>query len=170
MACVDFLKKCLQNGLLQRKAPAFQKKTVNHPMQTYTSLSILRLCHFTSRVSWYSRSAISIAYERAKVLPFLSVRVGMWRVIPRVCPGSRCLCPPVSSPLCVFAKSLSNVPRDLSFTLKCLSLFNNTLFVDQWPFSVALLQFGVYLSLILAIKSFAFETHWLRPFHPCIGD
>jgi len=42
--------------------------------------------------------------------------------------------------------------------------FNNTLFVDQWPFSVALLQFGVYLSLILAIKSFAFETHWLRPF------
>lgn len=60
--------------------------------------------------------------------------------------------------LSVFTKSLSNVPRDVSFPLKCLSLFNNTLFVDQWPFSVALLQFGVYLSLILAIKSFAFET------------
>lgn len=63
----------------------------------------------------------------------------------------------LSSPLSPL-QSLSDVPRDLSFTFRCLSLFNNTLFVDQWPFSVALLQFGVYLSLILAIKSFAFET------------
>lgn len=99
------------------------------------------------------------AYERAKVLPFFSAWVGMmWRVIPRVLRDLRGSVLPSLSSLSVFAKSLSNVPRDLSFTLKCLSLFNNTLFVDQWPFSVALLQFGVYLSLILAIKSFAFET------------
>ncbi len=109
-------------------------------------LSILRWCR--SRLASH---AASVARARSSML---SERVEPLR--------SPWLCPPISLSLSEFTKSLSNVPRGVSFPLKCLSLFNNTLFVDQWPFSVALLQFGVYLSLILAIKSFAFETQTWR--------
>lgn len=135
--------------------PKKKRKTVNHPMQAYGESRPSSVPVISRLVSLLVLGRFD-AYERAKVLPFFSAWVGMmWHVILRDLRGS--VLPSLSS-LSVFAKSLSNVPRDLSFTLKCLSLFNNTLFVDQWPFSVALLQFGVYLSLILAIKSFAFET------------
>ncbi len=105
---------------------------------------------------------------RCNVCPSSVCVARVWRLCARPCLAkelSRCdlrgsVLPSLS--LSEFTKSLSNVPRGVSFPLKCLSLFNNTLFVDQWPFSVALLQFGVYLSLILAIKSFAFETQTWR--------
>lgn len=132
-----------------------KKKTVNHPMQAYGESCPSSVPVISRLVSLGTRSFRCLRKSQSSAVPF---RAGRDVACYSPCsPGSPWLCPPVS-PLSVFAKSLSNVPRDLSFTLKCLSLFNNTLFVDQWPFSVALLQFGVYLSLILAIKSFAFET------------
>lgn len=54
----------------------------------------------------------------------------------------------------------SVVPTDLFFSVLNVSFFCNSLsLIGCWPFSVALLQFEVYLWLILAIKCFALP--WL---------
>lgn len=123
-------------------------------MQTYGESVHPPFLSLTSGVSWYQRTA---AVRR---LPSRAPRCLTKEPKLSRCDLRGSVLPSLS--LYVFTKSLSNVPRDVYLTLKCLSFFNNTLFVDQWPFSVALLQFGVYLSLILAIKSFAFETQIWR--------
>lgn len=159
--------KCLQNGLLKRQAPAFQKNglwTIQwrrmeslwildfsaHPNIIFCLLSL----GTESYIVWLSLSFD--AYERAKVQSFLSVVLNLTALILSISSRNTRSSMALSS---LFSLSLSLMYQGI-FLLpwNVFLLFYNTLFVDQWPFSVALLQFGVYLSLILAIKSFAFET------------
>lgn len=103
-------------------------------------------------ISWYSRGVILAVFwciwKPKYSRPFPSSQDDL------LIPGALWLCPyffPCLS-LSLMYQGIFLLPWNVFL------LFYNTLFVDQWPFSVALLQFRVYLSLILAIKSFAFET------------
>lgn len=163
--------KCLQNGLLKRQAPAFQKKDCEPSNE-----DVWKVCRFSislltpniifcpvslgtkTNMVWLSLSFD--AYESPKYsrsFPSCSIRLHWFSVSPLVTPGA--LDGFVLSPLSLCLQGVSLMYQGI-FLLpwNVFLLFYNTLFVDQWPFSVALLQFGVYLSLILAIKSFAFET------------
>lgn len=121
------------------------KNGLNHPMQTSVHPPFVSL---PSGVSWYQRTAAAAAASIAS-RPCLAKE-------PKL---SRCdLHDSVLTSLSLRVHKESLMYQGVFPFFWNVFLCLIILFVDQWPFSVALLQFGVYLSLILAIKSFAFET------------
>lgn len=117
--------KCLQNGLLKRQAPAFQKNGLwTIQWRRMESLSVPNFSahpyfHFLCGVSWYEhlhRLIVTVFWcnrkSQSTVGMACSIRPQWFSISPLVTPGALWLCP-------LF--SLYDVPRDPSFTLKCLS-------------------------------------------------